>query len=141
MFFWAGGKRKFIPSWIWILIFAFPILILIRWLVWWFFCPSHERTESLEIDAPRSDSISMNQKKDDFSLLKGIGPKTARKIVEYRERHGPFHQISDLKNVRGIGPKKMAILSPFLTVTYRTNVKNKNVGSGLDKVKLERIHE
>ena len=77
MFFQAGDRRKIIPSWVWILLFAFPFVLLIRWLVWWFFCPSYKRTASVEIDAPRSDSIPVVLKKDDFSILKGIGPKTA----------------------------------------------------------------
>ena len=77
MFFQAGNKRKFIPSWIWILLVVFPLFVLIRWLVWWFFCPSYKRTEAVEIEAPRSDSIQVALQKDDFSLLKGIGPKTA----------------------------------------------------------------
>jgi hypothetical protein len=80
MLFQAGKKRKFIPSWIWTLIFLYPIFLLVRWLVWWFFCPSYKRTAAVEIDAPRSDSISMIDKKDDFSLLKGIGPKTAEAL-------------------------------------------------------------
>jgi hypothetical protein len=77
MLFQAGKKRNFIPSFFWILIILFPIFLLVRWLVWWFFCPSYKRTAAVEIDAPRSDSISIIKEKDDFSLLKGIGPKTA----------------------------------------------------------------
>jgi hypothetical protein len=77
MSFQARRRGKLIPSWFWILLVSFPLFVLIRWLVWWFFCPSYKRTASLEIDAPRSDSIPMSLKKDDFSILKGIGPKTA----------------------------------------------------------------
>jgi hypothetical protein len=80
MFFQAGGRRKFIPSWIWILVVSFPLILLIRWLVWWFFCPSDKRTAAVEIDAPRSDFISMEINKDDFSILKGIGAKTAEAL-------------------------------------------------------------
>jgi len=82
MFFQAGNKRKLIPSWIWILLVSFPMLLLIRWLVWWFFCPSYKRTEAVEIDAPRSDSIPVTLQKDDLSIIKGIGPKTADALHE-----------------------------------------------------------
>jgi competence ComEA-like helix-hairpin-helix protein len=36
--------------------------------------------------------------------LPGIGPKLAQRILEYRQRHGKFHTVTDLKEVPGIGP-------------------------------------
>ena len=39
------------------------------------------------------------------SELKGVGEKTAAAIVAYREEHGPFKSVEDLKNVKGIGDK------------------------------------
>lgn len=80
MFFRTANKRTFIPSWFLILLVALPISFLIRWLIWWFFCPSYKRTSAVEIEAPRSDSIPIQLQKDDFSILKGVGPKTAEAI-------------------------------------------------------------
>lgn len=40
--------------------------------------------------------------------LKGVGEKTAAAIVAYREEHGPFKTLDDLKNVKGIGDKIIA---------------------------------
>jgi hypothetical protein len=77
MFFQVGKNRKIIPSWFWILVLGIPFFFFIRWLIWWFFCPSQKRVAAVEINAPRSDSISITKKQDDFSILKGIGPKTA----------------------------------------------------------------
>ena len=37
--------------------------------------------------------------------LAGVGEKTAAAIVAYRDEHGPFKSIEDLKNVKGIGDK------------------------------------
>ena len=37
--------------------------------------------------------------------LKRIGPKLSERIVEYREKHGPFERPEDIMQVRGIGPK------------------------------------
>lgn len=37
--------------------------------------------------------------------LKGIGQKTAEKIVAYREEHGAFKSLDDLKKVKGVGDK------------------------------------
>lgn len=37
--------------------------------------------------------------------LKGVGEKTAKAIVEYRETHGPFRTLDDLAKVKGVGSK------------------------------------
>jgi competence protein ComEA len=38
--------------------------------------------------------------------LKGIGPKTAQLIVDYREAHGPFQNLQQLQKVKGVGLTK-----------------------------------
>jgi competence protein ComEA len=40
----------------------------------------------------------------ELESLPGIGPVLARRIVDYRTRHGPFRQLEDLLQVQGIGP-------------------------------------
>lgn len=37
--------------------------------------------------------------------LKGIGEKKAQAIVDYRKQYGPFKNIDDLANVKGISTK------------------------------------
>ncbi len=39
------------------------------------------------------------------TALVGVGPKTAKAIVDYRAKHGPFKSVDDLEKVKGIGPK------------------------------------
>ncbi|OCG59132.1 ComEA family DNA-binding protein [Gilliamella sp. Nev3-1] len=36
-------------------------------------------------------------------VLSGIGPNKAQKIIEYREKFGPFVSVEQLKEVSGIG--------------------------------------
>jgi competence protein ComEA len=44
---------------------------------------------------------------DDLASLPGIGPSYAKRIVEYREKNGPFKRVEDLLNVQGIGEKTL----------------------------------
>jgi competence ComEA-like helix-hairpin-helix protein len=46
----------------------------------------------------------------DLEALPGIGPALARRIVEEREKSGPFRSPRDLLRVKGIGPKKQAAI-------------------------------
>lgn len=41
----------------------------------------------------------------ELSLLPGIGPEMAKRIIVEREAGGPFRSLDDLARVRGIGPK------------------------------------
>jgi len=40
----------------------------------------------------------------------------ARQIVEYRTTHGPFKTLDDLRNIKGLGPKKLEKLQPMVTL-------------------------
>ena len=55
----------------------------------------------------------------ELEALPGIGAKTAARIVEYRQKNGPFKKVEDLMNVRGIGEKNFLKLKPQITVAAR----------------------
>lgn len=46
----------------------------------------------------------------ELTQLPGIGEELARRIVEYRERHGAFASVEELLEVSGIGEGKLAAI-------------------------------
>ncbi|GIW00671.1 ComEA family DNA-binding protein [Roseiflexus sp.] len=52
----------------------------------------------------------------ELDALPGIGNVLANRIVEWREREGPFQSVDDLGKVEGIGPALLAKLKPLVTV-------------------------
>ncbi len=66
-----------------------------------------------------SDSGLVNVNSADAAALEslpGVGPATAKAIIEHRTANGPFVSVEDLKKVKGIGDSKFASLRPFVTV-------------------------
>jgi len=54
---------------------------------------------------------------DDLTTLPGIGPSYAKRIVDYREKNGPFKRVEDLLNVQGIGEKTLEKIRERITLS------------------------
>lgn len=53
---------------------------------------------------------------DELARLPGVGPSLARRILDERERRGRFDSPDALRQVMGVGPKKLAALRDLVTV-------------------------
>jgi len=52
----------------------------------------------------------------ELTKLKRIGPAYAQRIIDYREKYGPFEKIEDLMKVKGIGQKTFDANKDMITV-------------------------
>ena len=68
--------------------------------------------------APAPSPINLNTATAaDLEKLPGVGPATAARIVEYRQKNGNFKKSEELMNVQGIGEKTFLKLKSLVTVT------------------------
>ncbi len=68
-------------------------------------------------DNEKSQSVNVNQADaTELQTINGIGPAKAEAIITYREEHGEFQQIEDLRNISGFGEKTIERLKNELTV-------------------------
>lgn len=71
-------------------------------------------------DAVFTSPIDVNAANaSDLERLPKVGPALARRIVEWRERHGPFSGPDDLRHVRGIGAATLRLIAPHVTFSGR----------------------
>lgn len=68
------------------------------------------------VAAPAGGRININSATQAaLEKLPGVGPKTAEKIIRFREMQ-PFASVEDLQYVQGIGEKRLETLRPHVTV-------------------------
>jgi len=67
--------------------------------------------------APDPGPVDLNRAGvEELARLPGVGPGLARRIVEERERRGRFDSPDALRNILGLGPKKLAAMRHLVTV-------------------------
>lgn len=85
-----------------------------------------EENEQQPVGHAFTQSITPNKKEtlvnintadeSQLTTLPGIGPAKAKAIIQYREEHGKFKHIEELKNVSGIGDKTFEKLKDLITI-------------------------
>lgn len=68
-------------------------------------------------DNSGKEKINLNSaSKADLQKIDGVGDKKADKILEYRQQHGQFKSVDELKNISGFGEKTVAKMKDQLAV-------------------------
>lgn len=74
-----------------------------------------QNSPTLETDATIQLGIDVNQASEaELACIPGVGASLAARIVNFREQHGPFVSLSQLEQVPGVGPAKVAQLAEAL---------------------------
>lgn len=83
--------------------------------------------ESLLLAAATDPSQKVNINKaeaEELQTLPGIGPAYAERIIEWRNKNGPFKRIDQLLEIRGIGERRLEALKPLVTLGDEPEVTN-----------------
>jgi competence protein ComEA len=66
---------------------------------------------------PPTQPVNLNTATlEQLDTLDGVGPGIAQRILDYRQQHGGFRRVEELGEVPGIGPKRLATLTPLVMV-------------------------
>ena len=75
--------------------------------------------EPAQVGAPKGGDGRINintATHGELTDLPGIGDAIAGRIIDYREQHGPFSRIEDIRGVSGIGEKRFDAIKELITV-------------------------
>ena len=103
----------------WISVFLATTLVLLMGIHWYRL--SGTALEPVAIDRLPDRQLEYRVKINsatwiEFAQLERIGVNISKRIVEDREANGPFESIEALQRVKGIGPKTIERIRPWLQV-------------------------
>ena len=76
---------------------------------------STRRNTNSKASSLAANAISLNRaSRDELVRLPAVGEATADLILEYRKERGKFRSLTEVMNVRGIGPKKFERMKRYL---------------------------
>ncbi|MFT8413996.1 helix-hairpin-helix domain-containing protein [Oenococcus oeni] len=80
------------------------------------FCNSVSNSSSTNTNASQAQIDINTADLSALQTINGIGEKKAEEIVKYREEHGKFKSIDDLKNISGFGDKTVEKLNDYVFI-------------------------
>jgi competence protein ComEA len=82
---------------------------------------TNTKTTTPAVAASTEAKININTANlSELNKLNGVGDVTAKKIIEYREKNGPFKTIDDVSKVTGVGPKTFEKFKSQITIDGST---------------------
>ena len=111
------------------LVAALTLLLQVGLLAAWFWWGGKQ--DLVDIDHQRRRDVRFTidinaASASEFALLPDIGPTLAARIVAWRDEHGKFRSIDELRNVRGIGPKTFEKMLPYLAPVDSSPIRVQN---------------
>lgn len=95
-----------------IVVFVAVVITAQAWLL-----AEQQKAQPTKTAAADTSVINLNTATaEQLDTLPGIGPKVAARIIEYRQKNGPFKTIEAVMNVKGIGEKNFLKIKNRLTV-------------------------
>ena len=78
--------------------------------------PSGDKVSTAKVTNHPAPTVSINRaSREELERLPGVGPVLAARIVEHRERHGPFRKVEHLLVVRGVSDRRFREIRPLVT--------------------------
>lgn len=68
-------------------------------------------------ESKENKRININRaNNEELQEIPGVGPSTAKKILDYRKKNGNFKKIEEIKNVGGIGDSKFQEMLEYISI-------------------------
>ncbi len=82
---------------------------------------AHQVAELAEEISNRPININTATRAE-LQSLSGIGSVLSQRIIDYREKHGPYKSVEALDDVYGIGPKRLEAMRDRVTVDTSSSI-------------------
>jgi competence protein ComEA len=78
--------------------------------------PSGDKVSKTQATNHSAPPVSINRaSREELERLPGVGPVLAARIIEHRERRGPFRKVEHLLIVRGMSDRRFRELRALIT--------------------------
>ncbi len=95
--------------------FLLGVLVTLLTVQAWAYLPLGSRPATLDRHGELNYRIDVNRAdRAELLQLPGVGKNLAGRIEEHRQQHGRFEDVEQLRQVKGIGPARLASLKPLV---------------------------
>ncbi len=110
VWFLRAGDQRFLAGLLMIM-----VLLLAGSTAWYAWrCGGLTHIDRLPVNSFRFEVDLNTADWTEISALPTIGEKTARRIIDFRQQHGPFFSLQDVAQVHGIGPHTLQSIEPYV---------------------------